>query len=543
MSDRPPIVQSFRRDSPQAEEPRRGVVGLVVGGLAFGAIAALCGFLIYMELDPDRRDRMRDWPVVGPMLAIVDPVPPEPPPRVVYRRDPAAEAGPDGSRRVAPVPSPAASPPTAPGPGSLLELARALVPVPDRPAAAPVAMEGVPGDPALNEAIGRVLKALPVAIAHIQEERSAEGYRALEEVLVDLPPGFRPPPVIEALAWMGIALFDLGRDSEGERLLEDLAARHGSTRAIGELARHYYDIDRFDRAEFHLGRLNASRVEGTRAADYLKQVSVMKRITGVYALAEAEHCRVRYPPALGAAAGREAVAACEATWADVQGRLSLPLTRRKMPIVVLPRAMANEFSDRKKWSIGFFSNRAFVLLDEGRHEDLRSTVRHEVVHGMLHRACVWGLPAWLNEGLAVSFEDAGWRTRSIAALEEGIAAGRVRPVHASEFAARMADAEETAEVAPLYLQAGSIAGYLFRRHGNAAVRQVLLDVRAKKGSDVALRSAVGTDARGLFARWQDDLERRAGRADALTAGGVSPRPRSPRRRPATASPRRRSRAA
>ncbi len=142
MPERPPIVQTFRRDSPPDEVPRRGVFGLVAGGLAFGVIAALCGFLIYMELDPDRRDRMRDWPVVGPMLALVDPVPPEPPPRVVYRRNPAAEAGPDGSWGT-PVRAPAAPPAATarpPGPGSLREFAKALLPFPDRPAAPAVAI-------------------------------------------------------------------------------------------------------------------------------------------------------------------------------------------------------------------------------------------------------------------------------------------------------------------------------------------------------------------------------------------------------------------
>jgi hypothetical protein len=129
---------------------------------------------------------------------------------------------------------------------------------------------------------------------------------------------------------------------------------------------------------------------------------------------------------------------------------------------------------------------------------LRSTVRHEVCHAVLHlRYPAHVPPRWLDEGLAVCQEEPEEQGRQLAPL----AAARRR------FSVRQLAGlrDYPRDVDLFYAQSYSLVDFLVRRHGEGAVVR-FLEASFRSGQEAALRQALGyADFEALERAWAAGL--------------------------------------
>ena len=442
----------------KVDAPRNAVHAAVRIPVAVACLAALTGsaFLLYMELDPDRRDAMRGWPIVGAMLAVVDPV---------------------------------------------------QVRLPDGRFAD--AVEGAPADPAepawIDEAMRRLRKVLPGAIEDCRAERSAAARDALEAALAGVPADYWNPLVVEARFYLYVSRLDAAPDPAAEAALEDLAERHFLDKAAAHLAVHYYDDDRYDRSRHFLEMSPASRVPGSRVGKFLARVEYEEQLTAGFASISTDHCRVRYAAPAQERRGRLAAAQCESAYRRIQDDLTLPLTRRPIAVVLVTGDSWKSHLASPVWAEGQGGYKAFINCDDARDDEWFSgAVRHEVCHTVVHWAQV-ACPSWVDEGLAQYYEHAGEKPRRVAAFEKEIGAGRRRPMRADEFPESYGEIQRGDEVRPLYLQAASLVFRLFDRYGKRAMHDLLMAMRYHGDVDAAFRAATSRDPAQLFTEWWKEL--------------------------------------
>ncbi|NLY01653.1 MAG: hypothetical protein GXY83_36670 [Rhodopirellula sp.] len=138
-----------------------------------------------------------------------------------------------------------------------------------------------------------------------------------------------------------------------------------------------------------------------------------------------------------------------------------------------------------------------IWLTTSRAEATGNTLRHEVVHVVLHTGCPGVLPAWADEGIASLYDDAN-RVEIRRKILAWYAKSGAWPELAPILAAEQIPADDQAG----YSVAASLARYLLSRRDKAT----LLDFAAagkRDGWDLALKTHYGiADVAELQRNWQ-----------------------------------------
>lgn len=207
---------------------------------------------------------------------------------------------------------------------------------------------------------------------------------------------------------------------------------------------------------------------------------------------------------------RDVLAVLEAAYDRLEEDLGLQPRRRIDVLVydaaVFDAAFGNLFGFR---AAGFYSGVIRVRGGVAVSAALASTLRHELVHAALDAAAPsLVLPAWLNEGIAEWFEGRAAGRRGLGAGEVAVlraaAAQGVLPsivdLSAPGFGGLPPDAAGLA-----YLTSYSLVDHLARRHGEDAVRELVLGLVRSRDLDRSLRRVARVDSFGLEASLHAEL--------------------------------------
>ena len=165
--------------------------------------------------------------------------------------------------------------------------------------------------------------------------------------------------------------------------------------------------------------------------------------------------------------------------------------RRAFPLV-------SQASQRGHYFAGFAFDEYDLFLMQGLDTD---TMIHEATHLLVHQAADSALarvPAWLNEGLAMQFED-----RSIvrsATVRSAARAGRLLSLKNMGSVPGRAN-----DIALFYSQAWSVVDYLIDTYGTDQIPVLLGTLNMGKRIDEALPLAYGLSVEELDEEWRNDL--------------------------------------
>jgi hypothetical protein len=107
----------------------------------------------------------------------------------------------------------------------------------------------------------------------------------------------------------------------------------------------------------------------------------------------------------------------------------------------------------------------WIFLKTSRHRALGTTLAHEIAHVVMNSQFAQGMPAWIDEGIASSLDDAARLARRRQLLSDAVRAGRVPPVSQILHAQSIEPSDEMA-----YAVAASLTEFLLARSGE---RQLL----------------------------------------------------------------------
>jgi hypothetical protein len=207
---------------------------------------------------------------------------------------------------------------------------------------------------------------------------------------------------------------------------------------------------------------------------------------------------------------RDVLAVLEAAYDRLEENLGLRPRRRIEVLVYDPAVFDTTFGGLVGFrAAGFYSGVIRVRGGVTVSAALASTLRHELVHAALDAAAPsLVLPAWLNEGIAEWFEARAAGRRGLGAQEVAVlraaAAQGLLPsiVHLSApgFGGLAPDAAGLA-----YLTSYSLVDHLARRHGEDAVRELVLGLVRSRDLDRSLRRVARLDSFGLEASLHAEL--------------------------------------
>ena len=131
---------------------------------------------------------------------------------------------------------------------------------------------------------------------------------------------------------------------------------------------------------------------------------------------------------------------------------------------------------------------------------------HELTHVIIHQKIrgPFGslmMPTWLDEGLAMYFEDTPGTLDSIqrTALQQAIRNDALIPIRS------LTGSFPTAQVTLSYAEGWSVVDFIIRIYGKGKLAQLLQELTKSDTYDDTLRRVLGVDVDGLDAAWRQDI--------------------------------------
>lgn len=151
------------------------------------------------------------------------------------------------------------------------------------------------------------------------------------------------------------------------------------------------------------------------------------------------------------------------------------------------------------WAKGLYDGKIHLPIGGSSPDSasLRAVLHHEYTHALVHQVARNDAPTWLNEGLAVYFENQ--RTNDPAGPER---LGPVFPLRALEGSFLKLNRREADRA---YAQSASAVGYLIERHGLYRVR-TLLELLPRMPFDQAFEEAFLISYAAFEKQWRETLE-------------------------------------
>ena len=170
--------------------------------------------------------------------------------------------------------------------------------------------------------------------------------------------------------------------------------------------------------------------------------------------------------------------------------------------------MVSQASTRGHYFAGFAFDEYDLFLMQGLDTD---TMIHEATHLLVHQATESPLarvPAWLNEGLAMQFEDS-------AIVRSATVRSAARADRLLSLKNMGAVPGRSRDITLFYAQAWSVVDYMMDTYGPERISALLAEMNSGQRIDEALVTVYGLSVDELDQEWRNDL---------LGTTPVAPRP-------------------
>lgn len=298
---------------------------------------------------------------------------------------------------------------------------------------------------------------------------------------------------------VGLSAYMLGRNAEAEQQLLlalqlDPALKDASL-VLGELQ---YRSGRIPAAiatyEAALKRSpNDARLK-ERVSQWSKESSVESR----FAETRGVHFRVLFDGPVDQMLARRAVEMLEASYLRIGDALRF-YPAQMVEVVLYTAQQFRDITRGPAWATGSFDGRIRVPMKGALEQpgELERVLTHEYVHALIAGVSSRGLPAWVNEGLAVVLEPGG-----LAAAEQVIASARSRPKLSELHVGFGGLPDSLARVA--YAESAVAARAMLDVRGPSAVLMLLRDVGAGMPFAATFHQRIGI----RYEEFQDAVARR-----------------------------------
>ena len=241
------------------------------------------------------------------------------------------------------------------------------------------------------------------------------GQKALEErrfadALSSFNAAAKLAPRIASFAFgAGVSAFMLGQNTEAERLLvRALQLDPGLTDASLVLGELQYRSGRLNEAVATYQAALKFAPGDRRLTDKVAQWASEARAESQYAETRGVHFRVLFEGPVDQELARRAVEILENSYLRVGDQLAFYPTQ-PVEVVLYTAQQFRDITRGPAWAGGAYDGRIRVPVKGALQEsgDLDRVLTHEYVHALIAGLSARGVPAWMNEGLAVALEPGG----------------------------------------------------------------------------------------------------------------------------------------
>ena len=307
------------------------------------------------------------------------------------------------------------------------------------------------------------------------------------------------PRSAEIAFGVGVSAYMLGQNAEAQRQFQRAlqldATLKDASLLLGELL---YRSGRIQEAvaiyEAALKRAPGDAQLSEKHAQWSAEASSESR----FAETRGVHFRVLFEGPVDQALARRAVDILEATYLRIGDALRFYPTQ-SVEVVLYTSQQFRDITRGPAWAGGVYDGRIRVPVKGALEQvgDLERVLAHEYVHALVAGVAGRGVPAWVNEGLAVVLEPDG-----LVRAERVVASARSRPSLPELHAGFGGLADSQALLA--YAESAVAARAMLDVRGPSAVLMLLRDLAAGAQFSTAFHQRIGL----RYEEFQDQVARR-----------------------------------
>lgn len=298
---------------------------------------------------------------------------------------------------------------------------------------------------------------------------------------------------------VGLSVYLLGQNAEAERHFQHTLQLDPSiTDASILLGELQYRSGRIGDAVATYEAALKRAPSDMRLREKITEWSAEAKSESRFAETRGVHFRLLFDGPVDQAIARRAVEMLEAAYLRIGDALGFYPTQ-SVEVVLYTSQQFRDITRGPAWASGVYDGRIRVPVKGALEQvgDLERVLAHEYVHAVVASLAGRGVPAWVNEGLAVVLEPGG-----LATAQRIIAAARSRPPLAQLHSGfgNLADAQ--AQLA--YAESAVAARAMLDARGPSAVLMLLRDLGAGAAFSTAFHQRIGV----RYEEFQDAVARR-----------------------------------
>lgn len=285
---------------------------------------------------------------------------------------------------------------------------------------------------------------------------------------------------------VGVSAYMLGQNAEAERQLQRALQLNPSfTDASVLLGELQYRSGRINEAVATYEAALKLAPADARLKQKAGEWSAEARTESRFAETRGVHFRALFEGPVDQALARRAVEVLEAAYRRIGDALQFYPTQ-SIEVVLYTSQQFRDITRGPAWSGGVYDGRIRVPVKGALEQagDLERVLVHEYVHALVAGVAARGVPAWVDEGLAVALEPGG-----LAGAERLLASARTRPPLATLH--RGFGELPDAQVPLAYAQSALAARAMLDLRGPSAVLMLLRDLGAGAQFDTAFHQRIG----------------------------------------------------
>jgi tetratricopeptide (TPR) repeat protein len=298
---------------------------------------------------------------------------------------------------------------------------------------------------------------------------------------------------------VGVSAYMLGQNAEAERELQrTLQLNPTFTDASVLLGELQYRSGRIRDAVTIYEAALKSAPSDPRLKEKIAQWSREANAESRFAETRGVHFRVLFEGPVDQALARRAVDILEEAYLRIGDALRF-YPPQSVDVVLYTSQQFRDITRGPAWAGGVYDGRIRVPVKGALDQvsDLERVLAHEYVHAVVASLAGRGVPAWVNEGLAVVLEPGG-----LASAERVVAAARSRPPLSQLHSGFGNLADAPAQLA--YAESAVAARAMLDLRGPSAVVMLLRDLGAGAAFSTAFHQRIGV----RYEEFQDAVARR-----------------------------------